>query len=128
VILGRAGFVERIRSLRRGAAPHKEIPQQKKVLGSVDLIGAANHGLALLGRGMGGYAPGHRVRGEIKEDRDLVLYGQWEMGVFRNEEIGQVFGLSYSAVSHIVRDVKEQIKKDARVGGKAKKLNSQFKM
>jgi hypothetical protein len=46
-----------------------------------------------------------------------VLYALWEMGVFRNEEIGQVFGLSYWAVSHIVREVKEQIKKDPRVEG-----------
>jgi putative transposase len=128
VILGSAGFVERIRSLRGGAAPHKEIPQQKKVLRSMDLMGAAKHALGLLGREMGGYVPEHRVRGEIKEDRDLVLYVLWETGVFRNEEIGQVFGLSYSAVSHIVRDVKEQIKKEPRVGGKMKKVNSQFKM
>jgi hypothetical protein len=37
-----------------------------------------------------------------------------------------VFGLFNSAVSHIVRDVKEQIKKDPRVGNKAKTVNSQF--
>jgi len=94
----------------------------------MDLTGPANHALGMLGREMGGYVPGHRVRGENKEDRGLVLYALWEMGVFRNEEIGQVFGLSYRAVSHIVRDVKEQIKKDPRVGGKAKKVSSQFKM
>lgn len=128
VILGSAGFVERIRLSKGGAAPHKEIPQQKKVLGSIDLTGAAKHASALLGREMNGYAPGHRVRGEIKEDRDLVLYALWEMGAFRNEEIGQVFGVSYSAVSHIVRDVKERIKKDPRVGNKVKRVNSQFKM
>ena len=128
MILGSAGFVEAIRVLRGGAAAHKEIPQQKKVLGSIDLMGAAKRALALLGREMGGYAPGHRIRGEIKEDRDLVLYALWEMGVFRNEETGQVLGLSYLAVSHTLRDVKEQIKKDPRVVNKAKRVNSQFKM
>jgi hypothetical protein len=128
VILGSAGFVDRIRLSKGGAAPHKEIPQQKKVQGSIDLMGAAKHASALLGREMNGYAPGHRVRGEMKEDRDVVLYALWEMGAFRNKEIGQVFGVSYSAVSHIVRDMKEQIKKDPRVGRKVKRLNSQFKM
>jgi putative transposase len=128
VILGSAGFVERIRLSRGGAAPDKEIPQQKKVQGSVDLMGAAKHAWALLGREMNGFAPGRRVRGGLKEDRDVVLYALWEMGVFRNEEIGQVFGISYSAVSHIVRDLKERIKKDPRVGRKVKTLNSQFKM
>jgi putative transposase len=128
VILGSAGFVEKIRNLRGGATPHMEIPQQKKVLGSIDLMGVAKRALALLGREMGGYAPGHRIRGEIKEDRDLVLYALWAMGVFRNEEIGRVFGLSYSAVSHIVRNMKELINKDPRVGSKVKRVNSQFKM
>jgi hypothetical protein len=128
VILRSAGFVEKIRTLTGGAAPHKEIPQQKKVLGSIDLMGVAKRALALLGRELGGYVPGHRIRGEIKEDRDLVLYALWAMGVFRNEEIGRVFGLSYSAVSHIVRDMNEQIKRDPWVGSKAKKVNSQFKM
>jgi hypothetical protein len=118
--------VEKIRTLRGGAAPHNEIPQQKKVLGSIDLMDAAKRALALLGREMRGYAPGHRIRGEIKEDRDLVLYALWAMGVFRNEEIGRIFGVSYSAVSHIVRDMNEQIKRDPRVGSKAEKVNSQF--
>ena len=52
----------------------------------------------------------------------------WEMGVFRNEEIGQVFGIFYSAVSQIVRDVNEQIKNDHRVGSKVKRVNPHFKM
>lgn len=128
VILGSEGFVEDIRSSRGGIVAHKEIPQLKKVLGSIDLKGAAKHAAALLGREMNGYTPGQRVRGGMKEDRDLVVYALWEMGAFRNEEIGQVFGVSYSAVSHIVRDVKEHIKKDPRVGRKVKKLNSQFKI
>jgi chromosomal replication initiation ATPase DnaA len=56
-----------------------------------------------------------------------VVYELWEMGLFRNEEIGQLFGTSYSAVSHIVRDVKEMIKKDSRMRRKASEINSQFK-
>lgn len=66
--------------------------------------------------------------GGDQTESDLVLYALWEMGVFRNEEIGKVFGLSYSALSHIVRNAKEQIKKDPRVGSKADGANSQFKM
>lgn len=128
LILGSEGFVERIRSLRRGVASHKEIPQQKKVLGSIDVMGAARRALGLLGREMGGYASGHRVRGEVKEDRDLVLHVLWEMGVFGNEELGHVFGVSYSAVSHIVRDVRKQLKEDPRIRSKAERINSQFKM
>ncbi len=128
VILGSSGFVERIRSLKGGSAPHKEIPQQKSVLGSVDLTGAAKEALAFLGRESGEYVPGRRVRGVSKEDRDLAIYALWERGVFGNEELGQVFGVSYSAVSHIVRGVKERMKKNPLIEKRTEKLNSQFKM
>ncbi len=88
-----------------GVAGHKEIPQQKGVLGSIDLKEAAEQRIGLLGRKVKDDGPGQRIRGEKKEDRDLVVYALWEKGLFKNEEIGQVFGLSYSAVSHIVKDV-----------------------
>lgn len=71
---------------------------------------------------------GQRARGKRKEDRDLVIYALWEKGLFRNEEIGQVFGLSYSAVSHILKEVRVRIKKDPRMGSKTKRINSQFKI
>lgn len=128
VILGSEGFVEGVRSSRGGVAVHKEIPQQKGVLGSIDLKEAAEQRLGLLGREVKDYGPGQRIRGEKKEDRDLVVYALWEKGLFKNEEIGQVFGLSYSAVSHIVKDVKVGIKETPRLGSRAKRLNSQFKM
>ena len=128
VILGSEGFVKGIRSSRGGVAAHKEIPQQKGVLGSIDLIGAAEQSLGLLGRKVGDYVPGHRVWGEKKEDRDLVVYALWEKGLFKNVEIGHVFGLTYSAVSHIVKDMRVRINNDPKLGSRVKRVNSQFKM
>jgi predicted transcriptional regulator len=40
----------------------------------------------------------------------------------------QWLGLAYSAVSHIVKDVRGRIQKDPQLGSKAKKINSQFKI
>jgi putative transposase len=128
VILGSEEFVEGIRLSRGGAGAHKDIPQQKEVLRSVDVMGVAKKALALLGREMGEYAPGHRVRGGRKEDRNLVVYALWDRGLLQNEEIGRVFGVSYSAVSHIVKDVKERMKKAPQLGSKVQSINSQFKI
>jgi predicted transcriptional regulator len=57
-----------------------------------------------------------------------VVYALWEKGLFQNDEIGQVFGLSYSAVSHIVKETRARIKQDPGMGRRAKNINSQFKM
>ena len=128
VILGREAFVERIRLSRAGAGAHREIPQQKEVLRSVDFMEVARRALALLGREMGEYASGHRLRGGRKQDRDLAMYILWDKGVFRNDDIGRVFGVSYSAVSHMVKDVKERMGKDLQLRRNMQKLISQFKM
>jgi hypothetical protein len=68
--------------------------------------------------------------GSQKEDRDLVACILWKMGLFRNEQIGKFFGISYSAFSHIVWGVgvEELLKKEPRVRRKASEINSQFKM
>jgi DNA-directed RNA polymerase specialized sigma24 family protein len=57
-----------------------------------------------------------------------VLYLLWERGAFTNEEIGTIFGVSYSAVSHIVRRVKSQLREDKNYQKKQGLINSQIKM
>jgi putative transposase len=128
LILGGEGFVEKIRSMSARSALHTEVPQQKRVLASVDPKKVAAEALLSLGRGLEGYGSGHRVRGEVKEDRDLLIYALWEKGLFRNEEIGRLFGVSYSAVSHIASDVRELTQKDPQVRNKVSRINSQFKI
>ena len=39
-----------------------------------------------------------------------------------------MFGLTYPAVSHIVKDMRVRIKKDPKLGRRVKRVNSQFKM
>lgn len=128
VLLGKEEFVERIRLSTAGTGAHREIPQQKELLRNVDFMEAAKRALASSGREIGEYATGHRLRGGRKEDRDLAVYALWERGVFRNDDIGRVFGVSYSAVSHIVTEVKERMNKDPQFKRKVQKINSQFKM
>ncbi len=90
-ILGSEGFVEKIRSLAADSALHKKIPQHRKVLASIDPTKVAKEALALIEGDQQGYVRGHRVRGQAKEDRDLLIYALWEMGLFKNEEIGRLF-------------------------------------
>ena len=52
----------------------------------------------------------------------------WEQGAFKNEEIGNAMGISYSGVSKGVSAIKKQIQKDNRLKKKYKSFYSQFKM
>ncbi len=39
-----------------------------------------------------------------------MVFFLWERGAYTNAEIGEVFGITYTAVSHIVKMVKEKMK------------------
>jgi len=45
-----------------------------------------------------------------------------------NEKLGQLFNMSYSAISHCVKTFKEKMNKDKKVKNQFERLNSQFKL
>jgi len=49
-------------------------------------------------------------------------------GRMSNEQIGQLFGLSYSAVSHAVKTLKVRMRDNPELMKKMEQLNSQFKL
>ena len=74
------------------------------------------------------YREARRLHGTDKENRDLLLYFLWQRGGYTNVEIGELFGVTYTAVSHIVKKVKAQLKTDRIFRQKYEKYNSQTKM
>jgi len=69
-----------------------------------------------------------RLRGAQKDKRDLMVYLMWQSGRMSNEQIGQLFGLSYSAVSHAVKTLKVRMRDNPELMKKMEQLNSQFKL
>jgi transposase len=58
----------------------------------------------------------------------MLLYGIWKTGQLKNEQIGNLFGLSYSGVSHAVKSVKLKLSKSRQLQIKFDQLNSLFKL
>ena len=69
-----------------------------------------------------------RVHGEDRQNRDLLVFLLWETGAYTKAEIGEIFGIGYTTVSHIARRVKEQIPENQIVEEKYHRLKSQSKM
>jgi hypothetical protein len=69
-----------------------------------------------------------RLSGAEKEIRDLLLYGIWKTGQLENKNIGRLFGLSYSGVSHSVRSAKFKLSQSRQLQAKFDQLNSLFKL
>ncbi len=83
---------------------HRRIPQQRGIVGR----GKAE---TLLRRTFGdGSKNGGRLYGKKKEkeERDLWVFLLRQTGYYTNGEIGEMFGISYTAVSHIVKEAGNQ--------------------
>jgi chromosomal replication initiation ATPase DnaA len=58
----------------------------------------------------------------------LLIYIAWQLGVATNRQIGEKFGLSYSAVSQRVSVIKEMLNKDKELKRKSRHIKSQIKI
>jgi hypothetical protein len=48
----------------------------------------------------------------MKNDRDLPVYAVWKTCMLPNEEIGRIFGMSYSAIRHILGFMQNRIEEE----------------
>jgi chromosomal replication initiation ATPase DnaA len=68
------------------------------------------------------------LHGIDKHKRDLMIYLLRNKGLMTNEQLGRLFNISYSAVSHRVKIFKEKLINDKKVKNQFDKINSQFKL
>ena len=62
------------------------------------------------------------------DDRNLLVLTACQTGILNNKKSGDVFGITYSSVSHIVRTVRKRILRDKELEQKITTINSLFKM
>jgi len=69
-----------------------------------------------------------RLHGIDKHKRDLIVYFLWNRGIMTNEQLGRIFDISHSAVSHSAKRFKKKMINDKKVKKQFDKFNSQFKI
>jgi predicted transcriptional regulator len=65
------------------------------------------------------------MSGDEKDKRDLLIYWVRQAGHLTNEQVGNLFGLTYSAVSHNVTENKKKMRTDKGLRTMIRQLNSQ---
>jgi hypothetical protein len=128
LILGTKRFVEKLRSEHLQTDPEASIPQQKRAARHIESDEILTKAQKILNCDVKQFIIAKRLKGVEKDNRDLLVYLLWRSGQFSNKHIGDLFGLSYSAVSHAVKTIKARIKNNAEVKQKIEKLNSLFKL
>jgi putative transposase len=117
-ILGTEQFVGEIKKRFLPETAHRDIPQQRSLLKEIDLDHVLAKAAEFLGCDVSGFQKAVRVSTSRVLDRDLLLYAAWQLGVRTNSQLGEIFGLSGSAVSRRVAVLRCRAATDKVIRGK----------
>lgn len=126
--LGSKKFVTQIRKTHLPEKPHDEIPGQKQIAGSFEPKIILRKAADILHCDLKRVVKSGRLSGLEKDQRDLLIYIIWKTGRLTNAKIGELFGVTYSSVSHSVRAAQAKLKKDTNLRSIFNIVNSQFKI
>ena len=117
--LGGEEFAQRcLGRLKEGR--YRENPQYRSLLRSRDL-----HDLALvILKRLGEKDPNSALRARWRrhQNRDLAIYALYQLGVYRNEEIGKVFSVGYTAVREAVKRLQSDLCSNKELSEKVQQL------
>jgi REP element-mobilizing transposase RayT len=128
LVVGSLQFAEKVRKKYLPSRLEPAMPQQRQLANTVDLQSFLATAGKRLQCDVEEFVQAGRLSGAEKDKRDLLVYFIWQAGHLSNEQIGNLFGISYSAVSHIVRLFKAKLENDQKVQAKFAWLNSLFKL
>ena len=107
---------------------HAEIPQQTKLLKVAGPGVLLEKAARILGCNPTDFKDSLRISAQDKDSRDLLIYLLWETGLFKNQEIGNLFGLTYSSTSRRAGIIRKRIATDNKFKEHFKRLKLQIKM
>ncbi len=127
-ILGTKNFVEEIKQRFLPGAPRRDIPQQMHMVKDLDLEQIVGRAIHLLGWNGSDFKKAARVSPDRVLDRDLLLYLIWQLGVRTNSQIGEIFGLTGSAISRRARVFKTSLEQDQSLQKRMADLKSKIEI
>ena len=126
MIIGSKKFVDKIRNTYLPEKPHKEIPQQRDLAKHFDPVVRLKEAAKILDCDLDHFRRVSRITKSERDDRNLLVFSVWKTGRLTNNEIGNLFGMTYSSVSHIVKTVRLKIEKDQDLKERYSKIYSLF--
>lgn len=128
MFLGSKKFVEKIKRKYLPETPHAEFPEQRRLGKSIDPQAVLLQGAKLLSVDLKRFKSSARISRRDRDDRDLLIYLLWQLGMLTNEQIGEKFGLTYSAVSKRVGLFKTKLENDKSVRKKFNSIQAQIQI
>jgi REP element-mobilizing transposase RayT len=128
LLLGTTKFIENIKKQHLGSAPHLEIPQQKQLHKNHDPEAFFLKAAGMLQCNPEHFRKSKRISKTDILNRDILIFLLWQLGQLTNQQIGENFGLTYSAVSQRVSIFKGILAENQAVCNKYNQIKSQMKI
>jgi hypothetical protein len=128
IFLGTKKFIENIKKQYLCSTLNQEIPQQKQLDKNLDPEAFLLKAAEALKCNPKQFGKSKRISKADKLNRDLLIYLLWQMGQLTNQQIGEKFGLTYSAVSQRVSIFKALLIKNQALRERFEQINSQIKI
>ena len=128
LIYGPKNFLNQIKSTYLSKEVDVELPQLTSMIRDKDPTGLLRKAARILDCDIDKFRESPRVSKRHMQDRDLLLYLIWETGLYTNRQIGDLFGLSYSAVSRRANISKSKVTKNKVLKEKYKKIRPLIKV
>ena len=128
LIYGSHDFVEDIKYHFLTADKDRELPQRNSVLRDYAPETLLERAAAYLEYDLGQQPLSKRAPLEEKNKRDFLIFILWELGNLSYECIGGYFGITYSAISHRVKELRDKFSQDKQLLKQYRLLKSNIKV
>ena len=126
--LGTSEFVDTLKSTFLTDSVHAEVPQQTKLLRLRNPKALLEKAAHILDCNVADYKDSLRISKQDRDNRDLLIYLLWETGLYKNQEIGNLLGLTYSSISRRANITRARMPNNSKFKQQFKQLKSQIKM
>lgn len=124
-IYGSQEFVDWLKARFLPSDPEIEIPLQRKLLKDVDPNEMADQIARIAGSDIDYFKKTEKISSSRRLERDQILFVLWQTGLFTNQQIADVFNLSFSMVSHAVHGFRKKISEHSDLKRKTDTLITQ---
>ncbi len=105
-----------------------ELPHLNRIIKDKDPAKVLKSAAKVINLNLSKLSQSDRILKKDIQDRDVLLYFLRGTGLYRNKQIGELFGLTYFAVSHRAKIVKSEISKQFEMRQKYSLIKSMIKV
>ena len=128
LVFGSKEFASSIKNKFKPTTLATEIPTQKRLREELEIEPLLKKAVKLLDCNLKRYQKVRRIGSEDLLKRDSLILLLWKTGVVTNQEIGDIFGMTYSAISRRVGISQQQLKTNIEFKKHYSQIKSLIKM